>query len=355
MATPDPHTDPSLPAAETVRLRDAQEVLTAVPYLLGFQPADCLVVLALDQDSRLRVAARAELPDTGSLPQAVADLERGLGHVSVADVFVIGYCHYRQAEVVTGFAAALPWPVRDLLLVQESRWWALSCTVPDCCPAGEPVRVQDVVAASLLATTGAPAASRERLAAVVQPGPQPARDAVLRALLALDNDADPAQVYATVGQARAARADGTREVTAGQAAALLHAVADVNVRDACTLWADDAAVQLWLDLLAVAPDGWAAPVATLLAVAVYQRGDGALATIAIQRALRDIPGYGLACLIDQAITDGIPPQTVTGILLQALAEHPFADLTTPPPVGRRQPETPRVEPLEERPLMERTP
>jgi hypothetical protein len=328
--TPDPQAnpDPCEGATETIRLRDAQDLLTAVPYLLGFQPQDCLVVLALDDDGRLRVTARADLPDTTSLADAATDLVRAFSQTRAAEVLVVGYCDHDLAPLVTGFAAVLPWPVRDLLLVDHDRWWALSCPLPGCCPAGEPVRARDVVAAPLLAATGAPAASRERLAAAVHPGPQSVRDAVLRRLLVIQAG-DPAELYEAVRDARAARVHGPHGLRADQAAVLLWAVADMTVRDACTVWSDDAAVQLWLDLLPVAPDGWAAPVATLLATAVYQRGDGALAGIAVARALTDTPNYSLARLLDQALTAGIRPQTVTGILRQALAGHPFADLTPP--------------------------
>jgi hypothetical protein len=336
MFTPDPDTTPdSAGAAETIRLRDPQEVLTAVPYLLGFHPADCLVVLVLDDHNRLLVAARADLPDPTSIRDAAGDLVRGFGQVSVAEVLVIGYCRHDQAPLATGFAECLPWPVRDLLLVDNDRWWALSCpNLSDrsrgCCPAGEPVTVQDVVAAPLLAATGAPAASRERLAAAVHPGQQPLRDAVQRHLLTMESG-EPLEMYAAAQTAHEQRigTDGVQELTAEQAAVLLLAVTDVTVRDACALWADDAAVQLWLDLLRLAPDGWAAPAATLLATAVYQRGDGAFAAIALQRALDDTPEYTLARLLDQALTLGIRPQSVTQLLQEALAGHPFADLIPP--------------------------
>jgi hypothetical protein len=327
---PDPHQpDPSSPfgTGETVRLHDAQDVLTAVPYVMGFQPDHCLVVLALDDAGRLLVTVRADLPDSAAdAVDAADDLVDALRCVTPTQVLVVAYGDQHAVPVVTRFAAVLPWPIQDLLLVDEDRWWCLSCPDPGvCCPAGGTLHVQDAVAAPLLATSGAPAASRAARAACLSPGPQDLRDAVhhLMSDPAASSTTSATEAYAIVQEAHAARVDGPRPAGPVEAVAVLTALSDVDVRDACAIWADEAAVQLWLDVLPAAPPGWVAPVATLLAVAVYQRGDGALAALALERALTDDPAYSLARLMAQACDAGITPQTLTGILHQALADHPL--------------------------------
>jgi hypothetical protein len=50
----------------------------------------------------------------------------------------------------------------------------------------------------------------------------------------------------------------------------------------------------------------AAP-ASLLAFVAWQAGDGALANVALDRALADEPGYSMAQLLRQVITAGAPP------------------------------------------------
>jgi hypothetical protein len=142
-------------------------------------------------------------------------------------------------------------------------------------------------------------------------------------------------LYAAVRTAHEARQDrrghpvtGAVATDAAGRALLLHAVRDVLVRDACCLWSDRAAVDLWLDLLASAPPGWAAPAATLLAVASYQRGDGVLALLALERALDDDPGYALAKLLDQVLALGIPPVTVVDLLRSAAEENPLTAAPT---------------------------
>ena len=50
----------------------------------------------------------------------------------------------------------------------------------------------------------------------------------------------------------------------------------------------------------------AAP-ASLLAFVAWQAGDGALANVALDRALADEPRYSMALLLRQVITAGAPP------------------------------------------------
>jgi len=180
----------------------------------------------------------------------------------------------------------------------------------------------------MLATAGAPAASRNALAAALASGPpQVLADVVAR--LGAACPLDSAELYTAAAQERAARRDGPVAMSAATAAILLHAVRDVIVRDACTIWHDEPALRLWLDLLPTAPAGWVAPVATLLAAAAYQRGNGALALLALERALDDDPGYNLARLLEQVTATGIPPHTVTAVLTQALALNPLTHLDPP--------------------------
>ncbi|HEX2810518.1 MAG TPA: DUF4192 domain-containing protein [Kineosporiaceae bacterium] len=331
MTTHQPHEEPcpaSTGALETVRLRDAQDLLTAVPYLLGFHPSDCVVVLALDGAGRLLVTVRTDLPTAVDIPQAVSGLEQALRYVEATELVLVGYCHLETAPLLAVFAEALPWPTRDLLLVQQDRWWSLSCLEQDCCPQGELMVPQDCVAAPMIAASGAPAASRTDLAASLAGGPDHLLDQVVRQLTTTP-PMDTAERYAAAGKARAARRDGSVPMPPDRAAVLLLAVRDVMVRDACTIWHDEETVRLWLDLLPAAPPGWVAPVATLLAAAVYQRGDGALAVLALERALADDPGYGLARLLQHVATIGVPPNALTHVLTQALENNPLTAIEPP--------------------------
>nr|WP_305070542.1 DUF4192 family protein [Micromonospora sp. 4G55] len=53
-------------------VRSPADLLAAVPYLLGFHPADSVVVVAM-RAQRVVFAARADLPDRGADPRLPAD------------------------------------------------------------------------------------------------------------------------------------------------------------------------------------------------------------------------------------------------------------------------------------------
>jgi hypothetical protein len=65
--------------------------------------------------------------------------------------------------------------------------------------------------------------------------------------------------------------------------------------------------QMWIDVTRRAQPGYLAAPAALLAFVAWQSGDGALANVALDRALADDPGYSMALLLRQVISAGAPP------------------------------------------------
>ncbi len=137
--------------------------------------------------------------------------------------------------------------------------------------------------------------------------------------------------YHAVRTAHAARTDGPVPLTAEQAAVLLQALTDVDIRDAVCAWDDPAAWWLWTDLIRTAPPGWIAPVATVLATTTYQRGNAVLARLAAEHALTDDPTYPLARLVIGLADAHIHPDQLRDALTHAVRDvarlHPdLADL-----------------------------
>ena len=66
-------------------------------------------------------------------------------------------------------------------------------------------------------------------------------------------------------------------------------------------------LRLWTDLTRHAQPGYIAGPACLLAFTAWQTGNGALANVALDRALADNPGYSMALLLRDAIDAGAPP------------------------------------------------
>ena len=62
---------------QAIRLRDLGEVLTCLPYQLGYQPRDSLVVVALEEH-RVGMIQRLDLPPADDVPEAAHSVVDGL-------------------------------------------------------------------------------------------------------------------------------------------------------------------------------------------------------------------------------------------------------------------------------------
>ncbi|EWS99935.1 hypothetical protein N865_19640 [Intrasporangium oryzae NRRL B-24470] len=80
----------------TLRLRSPGELITAIPYLLGFEPARSLVAVAL-KDGRLGLTSRIDLPDPGEPGRAARVLMPALRRENPDQVILIGYEDTRTA------------------------------------------------------------------------------------------------------------------------------------------------------------------------------------------------------------------------------------------------------------------
>jgi hypothetical protein len=109
-----------------------------------------------------------------------------------------------------------------------------------------------------------------------------------------------------IGRYRAGDAIGPES-----AAWLTVALRELRVRD--DAWArmlpeyNAAHTRLWADLTRLAQPGYAAAPASLLAFVAWQAGDGALANVALDRALADNQRYSMARLLRRALDSGAPP------------------------------------------------
>ncbi len=120
-----------------------------------------------------------------------------------------------------------------------------------------------------------------------------------------------AEGLAAVGSMIGTYRAGGRYATDYQIAWITVALRDLRVRDDAWARMDpahaDAHQRLWTDVTRRAQPGYVAAPASLLAFVAWQSGDGALANVALDRALADEPRYSMALLLRQVITAGTPP------------------------------------------------
>jgi hypothetical protein len=336
-----------------VTLHTPTDLLAAVPYLLGFHPADSVVVVGLS-GTRVVFTARADLPPPEMPPDQAVALADQLGEVlagqRVEVALIIGYGEgsavtrtvFPLRDALRGYGVS----VGEMLRADDGRYWSYLCESVRCCPAdGTPYDVTrtEVAAAatyagqvalpdraalerSLTPVEGAEREAMER--ATEQAAQQAAREPAAGREPDTDVDQNASEGHGSAdpadhGDRRRAGvraltlavrryADGGR-LTDDELARLTLLLVHVDVRDLCwariTVAGDrlDAHLQLWRDVTRRARADLVAAPATLLAYASWRSGNGALAWIAVQRALETNPAYSLARLLGQALDRALPP------------------------------------------------
>ena len=336
----DPHAiDPKTTGLRCrVRVGSADGILAVVPHLLGFHPRDSLVILGIGgPHARIRLAFRYDLPDppdeelaTDIAAHATTVLARQKLTMAIAVGYGSGEVVTPVVEVVAHALLKAGVNVQDVLRVHGGRYWSYLCGDPDCCPPdGVPYDLAGHPASAALAAAGLTVrADRAELASTIAPvtdAAGPMREAVERAreragalidVGAAAAGGDPFLPIADAGR-RSVKQAITRYRRGGaltdddEIAWLGVTLADLRVRD--DAWArmdpqfHDAHLRLWIDLVRRLPADCVAPPAALLAFTAWQAGDGALASVAIERALEADPDYSMALLVADALHAGLPP------------------------------------------------
>jgi hypothetical protein len=336
-----PHDTPDTPAPERyVRLGSPASLLAVVPILLGFQPASSMVIIGTEGPrAEVRLTLRYDLPEPPD-PEIAADIARhATGVLNAQRIEAAVAAGYGPGHLVTPVADSFREcaghagvRVTELLRVENGRYWSYLCAEPGCCPPeGTPFDVTDHPAALAMASAGTQVlASRAELAATVAPVEGETAEWMHRATRRAEERS--ARLVARV--ARAGRKASARRLIAvaglnavsevitryrrgGQfrscddAAWLTVVLRDLRVRDDAWSRMDprhrEAHLRLWTDLTRRARPGYVSAPASLLAFVAWQSGNGALANVALDRALADDPHYSMALLLRQVIDSGAPP------------------------------------------------
>jgi hypothetical protein len=326
-----------------VRLVGPAETASAVPYLLGFHPHDCLVMIAVDQH-RVRLAVRLDLPADADEPSFLTQLRDAAGRLHAHGLdgcLLIGYGpSLAVAAAVTAGADTLQRAETTVLAamrVHDGQVWTLGADGHDRPAQGVAFDATTSVAAAAATLAGiAPLPDRDAVAAQLTPisGEQRAAFAaatdrarrVIATALRLPGDSVDRDVSAAalrhighqvLAEAMSSYRDG--QVPDDRIAALLSVLlTDAGVRELAIrhLRPEPWHVRMWIDLVRrVQPDLAIVP-ATLLALAALLNGNGALAGHAVARALDADPDDRLAQLLAICVEAGISPdallQVITG-------------------------------------------
>jgi hypothetical protein len=315
-------------------------ILAVVPGLLGFEPGRSFVVMGTKPPrSRVQVTLRFDLPDPCDSRRAAEIAEVAVSVLAAQDIATAVAVGYGSDEAVSPVVSALRERTQqaritltELLRADHQRYWSYVCTEPSCCPVeGTPFDITDHPAARAMAIAGRQVlASRDELGVSLAAADDAAAEAMRRAVRRAQQQIGEcvarvtgvnhriARRRVTTAAGRLAVVEAIGRYRAGEtvdtvlAAWLTVALREVRVRD--DAWARmlpehrAAHRRLWTDLTRLAGPGYVAAPATLLAFVAWQSGDGALANIALDRALADNPRYSMAKLLRQVLDSGAPPQ-----------------------------------------------
>jgi hypothetical protein len=315
------------------RVIDSPDVLVAgVPHLLGFEPDESLIVLALRAVPQSPVLAtlRVDLPvmdDGADRTEFVAWLRNPLSTAAnMCDAMLVAVWSRSKSQhkttligEVADLMVSLRVPVVDGLLVDPPdrhtgrcaiTWRSVWCPGSQCCPdvIHEVGALHHRAAARLFSTgTTVPADSRHDLEAELTADDIRTQECVQPAVI--PGEAREVAIIHTVSVLR-----GHVPITPHDVELVAQAVSTVRVRDT-VLWellarcdTDlDRVAEILADMVRTTSETFAAPLATCLAIIRWQLGDGARAMIALDRALAADPEYSLAILVGGCITHGVHP------------------------------------------------
>lgn len=323
----EPHGSTDRPTTPTVlRLRGPDDILAAVPVLLGFEPQDSLVLVTVPSAPERRGPhLRVDLPEERS-EEAVGELIDVVLHPcvrhGVESVAVVVYtCDAELADLVAdrlheGFTE-VGIGILVAIIAEPRRWrrWGEDAVADG---SWRPYRSRDhAIRADAVLRGEVIHRSRKELAALLDPlHGFPAR-AVVAAVEqerrgSRERTTGAEQLWVASSVTRWTRApEGLREPSHAEAARMLLALEIGTNRDAA--WRDLTRAsarthrELWIGLTRRAPAGLRAGPAALVALTSWLAGNGALAWCAVDVCLDEVPRHGLGCLVRDLLEAATPP------------------------------------------------
>jgi hypothetical protein len=331
-------------------------LIAALPAVLGFVPEKSLVLVTVDRGEMgcvMRVDLSDELPDSLAHIAEVAAAARPDSAIAVIvdeDGATCRMCNDEYRELADGLTTALAEQGIELLaahvvdrVAAGGRWHcADGCgnagTVED--PSASPLAVAAVLDGRRLY------ARRAELEGVIEVS-DPARTEVLANVIAacapdaVERPDAAAREDIEAAIAAADRVAGATGLGDDELARLAWALTDLRVRD--TLYAlavgenADHAEGLWAVLSRTLPEPWRVEALVLLAFSAYARGDGPLAGVSLEAALRGDPTHRMAGMLDTALQSGLRPEKIRDLAITGyrLADRLGVQLPPMRTFGRR--------------------
>ncbi|MCO8275305.1 DUF4192 domain-containing protein [Actinoplanes sp. TRM 88003] len=306
----------------TIVVRSPADLIAVTPYLLGFHPADSLVVIGT-QGRAVTFVGRHDLPPPGvDDSDAIATM---VARQAAQSVSLLGFGPADPVNrLVSSLATALTRvgvQLRDQLRITAGRWWTLDCADPACCPPeGRPVpSPHSPIAATAVFQGQVALPNRQQLVSQVGPVEGDERRRMAAATAALNfrfGDGLPRTMMGRAGRnavisAEKRHASG-RSLTYDETALLGALLVGRTAFDFALNRIGDEPWQLrlWTETTRRVEVPYVPGPAALLGYAAWRVGLGPLARVALDRALNHDPYHHFAMILDRLLAAGISHEAV---------------------------------------------
>ena len=306
-------------------LTTPHDLLAAIPFMVGYHPKNALVALAL-REKKVVMAMRVDFPEPGSMLSTNTTIATHLLREGATEAIIVGYLPPGTIEIdplapLRDAIAEHGVLVKECIEVRGDRFRSSICADNDCCPPeGNPIPVladSRVTAEQVAAGNPLPFLDLDEMKRSIAALPVDKElNKAIKRVAEIDYESDAVVALQREG-ANAINELALQFARAGISAdkeliaLVLVRLLDLQVRDYAMGMATEGNSEelwdMWRWLLRTAPRGYVAPVAVIFATASYERGDGALAQRALDRAFEDSPKYQMAKLLRRTFAAGWPP------------------------------------------------
>jgi hypothetical protein len=314
----------------TIAVRKPADLVDATPYVIGFHPTESLVVLGIS-GNRVFFGARYDLPppDGDDIVQLgaviAAQRARCVAVLAYGPPATVDPVIRRALEVLDAFRVR----VLEAIRVHDGLWWSYFCSDSGCCPAeGTPFDTATSVIAAEATYRGQVALpSRQALVTQIAPVDGEARASMAaateRARSTIDSlltdDQHGSRAVRRAG--RLAVREAEKRYRSGRALlddeiawlGVLLLNPDVHEYTLGRLGDEEWRLALWTDVLRRVEPAYVPAAGCVLSYLAWRAGQGALARVAVDRALHADPQHPMAGLLDEVLGLGIGPHAMAAL------------------------------------------
>ncbi len=321
-------------------LTSPHDLIAAIPFLIGYHPTNSLVLVCL-KDDLVGMAMRVDYPELSRTESSLEPYETLVSHLvreGAQSALVVAYVPDDRSdgeEVLDAIATSLlraDIELRESLHIYKGRYRSVLCGDMKCCPpegnlleeiSTSRVAVEQVAEGVLMPFDGITtlvdslsslplASDRDFIARVNE-----FRVDINSPTLHADQKDGAIAVIDLISRFIAGTVGHNIGADQELCARIIGRLSDIQVRD-FALGSHDAHTLhtyalMWKYLVRIAPPGYVAPLASLLAAVSYESGAGALAQHCLDRAMADNAGYSLASLLRRVFSAGWPPQSFASL------------------------------------------